>query len=75
MIVGDFILKTNAARTLNASFLIEENQIAQRDILGKMHFLVIQEPAPARTMSHGQILKRTFAAFVTDRTVEGMRGQ
>ena len=43
----DFILETNAASTLDAAFAVEEDQVAQRDVLVHLELVIEEEAALA----------------------------
>src|SRR6266511_4241689 len=68
----DLILKTDAARTLDAAFLIEHDQIAERHTFSKAQLFIEEEAALAGTVPHRQILQRALAAFITDWTIQRM---
>ena len=74
-IADQFILKTGAARALNAAFAVEEDQIAQRVMLRQVHLIGQRKARIAFTVAHRQVLQRTFAALVADRAVQRVAGQ
>src|SRR5512145_287443 len=72
-VARDLILETDAARTLDAAFLVEDDQITERHGFPQMEFFIVEKTALAGTMRQGQVLQRALAAFVADRAVERMR--
>src|SRR5690606_24540879 len=63
----DLILEADATRALNAAFAIEPDQFAKGNLLFEMKLLIVDEAAFSGAKSHCQVLKRAFAAFITDR--------
>ena len=74
-IVGQFILKAHTARTEDAALTVKQDQVAQRDRFLEMEFVVIIETTLRRPPLHRQVLQRTLAALIADRTIERVRGQ
>jgi hypothetical protein len=71
-----FILKADAARALNTAFAVEPDQFAERDRFGEAHASRHNwKRLLPGTVRHGQVLKRTFAALVTDRAIQRVRSQ
>ncbi len=70
MVVRDFILEANAPRALDASFAVEHNQIAKRHAFFVVEFRFDRETRLPRSVRHRQILQRTLATLVTNRTIE-----
>jgi hypothetical protein len=70
-LLGDFIGKSNAARTRNATLGIEKYLRAERDTFRFVNFW-LDKPRDATRMLEGIILQFTLAGFVADRAIEWM---
>ena len=75
IIPGDLILKANAARALDAPFLVKENQVTQRNVLVQLHLVTENHPACARPVFQRLVLQRAFATLVANRAVERVARQ
>ena len=71
----DFILKTDTTRTLNAAFLIQNDEVTERHVFAKPQLFIINKATLARSICHGEILQGALATFIADRTIERMRGK
>ena len=74
-IANNFILEADAAGALDAALTIQPDEFAERDVLGRVLFLVVQEAAVRRSVRQGQVLQWALAALVTHRAVQRMRGE
>jgi len=70
-VARDFVGEAGAAPALDAALAVEQHQLAQRDRLGEVAFL-LDETRLARTEREGLVLQRAFAAAVADGAVERM---
>ena len=74
-VAHDLILKADAARTLDAAFLVEDDQIAKRHTLSEAQLFIKEEAALAGSMRHGEVLQRALAALIADRAIQRMRSE
>ena len=70
-IAGDFLGKTGAAVTQDATLAVEQHEIADRDRL-LLVTLLLDETALAGAEGHRLVLERTFATLVAYGAIEGM---
>ena len=75
VVTDNFVLKTDAACTLDAALLIQKNEIAKRDMLVEFHLIFVFHACNAGAIRHGEILQGAFAALIADRTIERVTGQ
>src|SRR5438270_11403183 len=71
IVLGDFVAKSNATRTKNATFVIERNPRSELHRLRLFH-LVFEKARAGRPVLDAEFLQLTFARLVADRTIEWM---
>src|SRR5438270_2221021 len=71
IVLGDFVAKSNATRTKNATFVIERNPRSELHRLRLFH-LVFEKAGAGRPVLDAEFLQLAFARLVADRTIEWM---
>jgi hypothetical protein len=75
VVTDDLILETDATGTLNTTFFIEEDQIAQRQVFIQIELVIEYHAAGAGAVFHRQVLQGALAAFVADGTIQRVTGK
>jgi len=69
IILGDFIHEADAPRAEDATFIIQDDSLADIYML-RLLDLVVLEPGGVLSVFHGKFLKSAFTGLVTDGAVE-----
>ena len=74
-VFGNFLLEAHAPSADDAPLPVKDDEVTQRHPLFQMQFELIGKATGTRSIGHGQVLQRTFPAFVTNRTIQRVRRQ